>query len=83
MGLGRRDGETLEEHRARLSAAVAFSDGHLARLTSSATKAAYAPQDPSTDEAREAVSDARTAASDVRRSVGIGRRLMGIYRPGM
>jgi transglutaminase-like putative cysteine protease len=83
VGLGRRDGETLEEHRARLSATVAFSDGRLSRLTTAAMRAAYSPSEPSSADATEAVSDARTAASDVRRSVGIGRRLLGIYRPGM
>jgi transglutaminase-like putative cysteine protease len=83
VGLGRRDGETLDEHRARLSATIAFSDGHLSRLTTSAMRAAYSPSEPSSADATEAVSDARMAASDVRRSVGIGRRLLGIYRPGM
>jgi transglutaminase-like putative cysteine protease len=83
VGLGRRDGETLEEHRARLAAAVAFSDGHLSRLTALATRAAYASEGPSDQEAREAVDDARTAASDVRRDAGLVKRLLGVYRPGV
>jgi transglutaminase-like putative cysteine protease len=83
LGLGRRDGETLEEHRARLSAAVALSDGHLARLTARAARAAYASTDPSSEDAGEAVRDARTAIADLRRDVGWVRRVVGTYRPGV
>jgi hypothetical protein len=83
VGLGRHDGETLEEQRARLSALVAFSDGHLGRLTDLATRAAYSGADPSDEDADRAVEDARKAASDVRRSVGLGRRIVGVYRPGL
>jgi len=83
VGLGRRGGETLEEHRARLAAAVAFSDGHLSRLTALAARAAYAADGPSDDEAREAVNDARTAATDVRRDASLVKRLLGVYRPGV
>ena len=46
IGMGRREGETLEEHRARLAATVAFSDGHLGRLTDAAERAAYASDGP-------------------------------------
>ena len=83
LGLGRRDGETLEEHRARLSATVTFSDGHLARLTASAARAAYAPNEPSAEDAHSAVRDARTAAADLRKDAGFVRRVVGTYRPGL
>jgi transglutaminase-like putative cysteine protease len=83
LGLGRREGETLEEHRARLSAAVALSDGHLSRLTIAVARAAYAHRPPSTDEARSALRDGKTAISDLRRHAGWGRRIVGIYRPGI
>jgi transglutaminase-like putative cysteine protease len=83
LGLGRREGETLEEHRARLSATVALSDGHLARLAGIAGRAAYAAPTPSREEADAAGRDARTAIADMRRSVGILRRIAGTYRPGL
>lgn len=83
VGLGRREGETLEEHRVRLSDSIRLSDGHLGRLTGAVVRAAYSNVEPSAEDARAAVSDARTAASDVRRSAGLGRRLLGVYRPGM
>lgn len=81
LGLGRREGETLEEHRARLSASVELSDGHLSRLTSHAARAAYAASEPSPEEATQAVRDARTAIGDLRRDAGWMRRVVGTYRP--
>jgi transglutaminase-like putative cysteine protease len=83
LGLGRREGETLGEHRTRLSASGAPSDGHLDRLTALATRAAYAPHAPTRDEAAGAVRDARTAASDLRRATPLMRRVVGTYRPGV
>jgi hypothetical protein len=83
LGLGRRDGETLEEHRARLSAAVAFSNGHLGRLASAVTRAAYASGSPTSAEAREVTRDAREAIRDLRRDAGWLRRALGTYRPGI
>jgi transglutaminase-like putative cysteine protease len=83
LGLGRRDGETLEEHRARLSTTIAFSDGHLGRLTSAAGHAAYGPSNPTVEEARAATGDARRAIRDLRRDAGWVRRIVGTYRPGI
>ena len=83
LGLGRQDGETLEEHRARLSAAMALSDGHLGGLTSAAIRAAYAHEAPTGDEARSAARDARTAIRELRREAGLIRRIVGTYRPGL
>jgi transglutaminase-like putative cysteine protease len=83
LGLGRREGETLEEHRARLSATVALSDGHLARLAGIAERAAYAAPAPSREEADAAGRDARTAIADLRRNAGILRRIAGTYRLGL
>jgi transglutaminase-like putative cysteine protease len=83
LGLGRRNGETLDEHRARLAAAAALSDGHLARLTALVTRAAYSAEAPTRDEARAAVRDARTAAADLRRDTPFVRRVLGTYRPGL
>jgi transglutaminase-like putative cysteine protease len=83
LGLGRREGETLDEHRARLAAAIAFTDGHLGRLTSQATRAAYAEDAPSREEARSAVEDAHEAIRELRKDAGLIRRIVGTYRPGV
>jgi len=83
LGLGRREGETLEEHRARLAAAVAFSDGHLGRLTSAAMRSAYGPSAPTQEEARGVAEDAGRAIRDLRKDAGWLRRVVGTYRPGI
>ncbi len=83
LGLGRRDGETLEEYRDRLSTSVAFTDGHLSRLTIVVARAAYAPEPPTEQQARDAVRDGQTAIGDLRRDAGILRRVVGTYRPGV
>jgi hypothetical protein len=83
LGLGRRDGETLEEHRARLSAAAALSDGHLSHLAALAVRAAYSADSPSPADAGQALRDARTAIGDLRRDAGWVRRIVGTYRPGV
>jgi hypothetical protein len=83
LGRGRRPGETFLEHRARLAAAVALSNGHLDRLAQAAARAAYAAPSPSGEEADAAVHDARTAIRDLRRDAGWLRRLTGTYRPGL
>ena len=83
LGLGRREGETLDEHRARLAAAIAFTDGHLGRLTTQATRAAYAADAPTPEEARSAVEDAHEAIRELRKDAGLIRRIVGTYRPGV
>jgi transglutaminase-like putative cysteine protease len=83
IGMGRRDGETLEEHRARLAATVAFSDGHLGRLTDAAERAAYGSTDPTREEADASVRDAHVAIKDLRKQAGLLRRIVGTYRPGL
>jgi hypothetical protein len=83
LGLGRREGETLDEHRARLAASIAFTDGHLGRLTSLATRAAYAPVAPTRAEANGSVEDAHRAIRDLRKDAGLLRRIVGTYRPGV
>jgi transglutaminase-like putative cysteine protease len=83
LGLGRREGETLDEHRARLAAAIAFTDGHLGRLTAQATRAAYAADAPSPEEASSAAQDAHGAIRELRKDAGLIRRIVGTYRPGV
>jgi transglutaminase-like putative cysteine protease len=83
LGLGRREGETLDEHRARLAASIAFTDGHLGRLTTQTTRAAYAAEAPTPEEARSAVEDAHEAIRELRKDAGLMRRIVGTYRPGV
>lgn len=83
LGLGRAGGETLAEHRDRLTDTVRFSDGHLDRLTTAAIRAAYSERSTSDAEARDALRDARTAIRDIRSDAGLLRRLRGVYRPGL
>ena len=83
IGLGRREGETIQEHRARLAATIAFSDGHLGRLTSLAAQAAYASEPPSRRDADASVEDAHEAIKDLRKEAGWLRRIAGTYRPGL
>jgi len=83
LGLGRREGETIDEHRARLAAAIAFADGHLGRLTAQATRAAYAADAPSPEEATSAAHDAHRAIRELRKDAGLVRRIVGTYRPGV
>jgi transglutaminase-like putative cysteine protease len=83
LGLGRRDGETLDEYAARLAAAIAFTDGHLGRLTTQATRAAYAAQAPTPEEAKATVEDAHRAIRELRKDAGLIRRIVGTYRPGL
>jgi len=80
LGLGRADGETVAEHRDRLTGAIRFSDGHLRRLTLAATRAAYSDHAVREDEAREALRASRVALRDMRKETGFARRVAGIYR---
>jgi hypothetical protein len=79
-GLGRRMGETLWEHRARLRRRVHFSDGHLDRLTGITGRAVYSTRPVDDTLAREAVDAAKVAARDVRKAQPFGARLSGLYR---
>ena len=83
LGLGRHEGETLEEYRARIREGVRFSDGHLETLTSAATRAAYSGEPIALDVASGATLAARMTIRDMRRSAGLMRRITGVYRPGL
>jgi len=80
LGLPRTPDETLEEYRGRLAASGTITDGHLDRLTSIAGRAAYAPQEPSDAEVREASEAASIVLHDLRERTPIGRRIAGQYR---
>jgi hypothetical protein len=80
VGLGRGPGETLEEYRRKVIDTGYLSDGHLDRLTSLATTAAYSPRQPDEDDARRAVEAADVALREIRRAVGPARWVVGLYR---
>ncbi len=80
LGLGRLIGETPGEYRRRIEATAPLSDGHLGRLTNLAVRAAYAPAEPSPDDALDATADAGQTLGDLRRSTPLTRRILGIYR---
>jgi hypothetical protein len=81
LGLGRREGETLNEYRGRLHGAVRFSDGRLERLTGLADVTLYSRRDPDGGDAERALADARAMAADIRKEVGRIRVLAGALRP--
>lgn len=80
VGLARSPGETLEEYRRRVLETGYLSDGHLDRLTTIATAAAYSGREPGHDDARAATAAAGTAVAEIRRAVGPARWLTGLYR---
>jgi hypothetical protein len=82
LGYPRGPGETVEEYRRRLEAAIPPADGHLARLTSVTESAAYAPEPPGADQAARAADDASAAIRDLRRTTPFLRRMTGLYRRG-
>ena len=81
VGIGRRDGETLDEYRRRLEEQVAFSDGHLERLTRLARLALYSVRSPSPEESRVAIAATRALTTDVRRHAGRTRTILAAFRP--
>jgi transglutaminase-like putative cysteine protease len=81
LGVGRSAGETPLEYLRRLEASGRLDDGHLERLTSLATRAAYAPDEPDADDALDAEADAREVLRSLRRTTPPVRRLTGAYRP--
>jgi transglutaminase-like putative cysteine protease len=81
LGLGRRRGETPWEYRTRLRSEVAFSDGHLERLTALAGRALYAEDGLGRVEGEDAGRAARTLLHDLRRHAGPVRTVAGAFRP--
>ncbi len=80
IGWARRLGETLQEYRHRLDAAVGSSES-LSRLLALASRAAYAEADAGPDDAAEADRAAAATLRDLRRSTPITRRIVGWYLP--
>jgi transglutaminase-like putative cysteine protease len=80
MGWARRLGETLQEYRRRMDAAVGSSES-LSRLIALAGRAAYSQEDAGADDAAEADRAATETLRDLRRSTPIARRIAGWYLP--
>jgi transglutaminase-like putative cysteine protease len=80
LGLGRAPGETLEEYRRKVTDTGYLSNGHLDRLTTLATAAAYSPHELREEQAREAGDAADTAIREIRRAVGPATWFVGLYR---
>jgi transglutaminase-like putative cysteine protease len=83
LGLGRSAGETMREYGERLRAGSRTSNGDLERLTTIASRAAYARDGIGRDDATAAQAAARQAFRALRRDRGRLRQLVGIYRPGL
>ena len=79
LGLMRRAGETPWEYAERVRHSGRLTDGHLDRLTSLATHAAYAASHPSSDDALDADADAKEALEELRGSASLLDRLSGAY----
>jgi hypothetical protein len=82
LGAGRAPGETPGEYLHRLEASDRLDDGHLARLTALAIRAAYALDALHEDDAMDAEADAREVLRALRRTTPLLRRVAGTYRAG-
>jgi hypothetical protein len=80
LGYPRTSGETLLEYRRRLASSGSITDGNLERLTSIASRAAYAPAEPIGADVREASDAADTILHDLRERTPITQRIAGQYR---
>jgi hypothetical protein len=79
LGLGRGVGETPREYAGRIREDGRLANGEVGRLTTLTTRAAYAPHEPSHDDALDAVADARVALEELRKATPLGRRLRGRF----
>jgi len=80
LGYPREPGETVEEYRVRLGAAMHEVDEQLAPLSDLTTRAAYAPTDPDASSAADAGRLASTTLRLIRERVSLPRRIAGHYR---
>ncbi|MGZ4131653.1 MAG: DUF4129 domain-containing transglutaminase family protein, partial [Actinomycetota bacterium] len=79
LGLPRSPGETAEEYRSRVQASGRLENGHVERLTRLAVLAAYAPAEPSAEDALDAQADADQALRELRDTASWRRRVLGMY----
>jgi transglutaminase-like putative cysteine protease len=79
-GLARRPDETPAEWERRLLASGRVDAEDLERLTRLAVRAAYAPDEPSPDDALDAAADAQQVSKVLQRSVPMPERVRATYR---
>jgi hypothetical protein len=79
LGLPRETGETPAEYLTKVTASGRLEDGHLERLTATTVRAAYAPGEPTTDEALDASADANEVLDELRRTSTLRDRLLGPF----
>jgi hypothetical protein len=79
LGLARGVGQTPREYAERIREDGRLANGEVGRLTTLTTRAAYAPQEPTSDDALDAVADARMALEELRRATPLRRRLQGRF----
>lgn len=80
LGFHRTPGETVQEYRRRLVGTASGRGEDLDTLCRMTALAAYAPEEPRTDDARAAIEAARSTLQRLRRATPLDRRVMGRYR---
>jgi transglutaminase-like putative cysteine protease len=80
LGLPRGIGDTPREYARRILRDGRVTDGRVDRLATLTTRAAYAPVEPSRQDALDAIADARVALEELRDATPLRRRLSGRLR---
>jgi transglutaminase-like putative cysteine protease len=79
LGLAREPGETPVEYLTKVTTSGRLENGHLHRLTETTVRAAYAPDEPSADDALDATGDANEVIDELRRSSTVRERIVGPF----
>jgi hypothetical protein len=80
LGLPRGIGETPREYAYRVGTDGRVPEGRVDRLASLVTRAAYAPAEPSPEDALDAAADAQVALQELAGATPLTRRLAGRLR---
>ena len=80
LGLPRGVGETPREYARRVVEDGRVGDGRVDRLATLTTRAAYAPQEPSTEDALDAAADAQVVLQELTSATPLRRRVAGRLR---
>jgi hypothetical protein len=79
LGLAREPGETPVEYLSKVTTSGRLENGHLHRLTATTIRAAYAPDEPTADDALDATGDANEVIDELRRSSTVRERIVGPF----
>ncbi|MGZ8578425.1 MAG: transglutaminase TgpA family protein [Actinomycetota bacterium] len=79
LGLAREPGETPVEYLTKVTTSGRLENGHLHRLTETTVRAAYAPDEPTADDALDATGDANEVIDELRRSSTVRDRIVGPF----